>query len=455
MSPIRETLFDLLLNALIQIGLFASATAVFSRFVAKARAKHQYFFYLGVFLFCLTVPVLNTLWRFPSTMAAEKSQQQFPSAPGGSNHRSWNWRGDFKQHEQFTITPAFQRWIVGTWGILVLIRLARFSRAVQRVHRLRRDASVLSPAQVRTASQIIEAKYRVALLQSAAIDDPVTVGIFRPAILLPSKVLPALGDQELSAILAHEYGHIRRGDFAVHLLCELISLPVAWHPGIGYLMSRISQTRELACDDYAAARLGKRRLYARTLLRLASLCLHASRGNAVGLGIFDGENLETRIMTLTQTRLSLSRSALIGLALATSITFGAGEVLAQATSLQASSQHDSRAETFAGTWHWMFDGRSFATMVLVRDKSGVTGTVTGSRIALNDDGGLSQADPSEDNTPKPIAKTSLEASGLHVTVADGNEPFEFIVKLKDGTRAEILPKGAPPNMKPIAAEKVH
>ena len=75
---------------------------------------------------------------------------------------------------------------------------------------------------------------------------------------------------------------------------------IAWHPGIGYLLSKISETRELACDDYAAARLGKRGLYARTLLRLASLCLHAPRGNAVGLGIFNNENLETRIMTLTK-----------------------------------------------------------------------------------------------------------------------------------------------------------
>ena len=93
-------------------------------------------------------------------------------------------------------------------------------------------------------------------------------------------------------------------------------------------------------------------------------------------------------------------------------------------------------------------------MILVRDGSGFSGTVTGSRIALNSDGELSQADPSDDSAPKTIAKASLEGSALHVTVRDGNEPFEFIVTLKDGTHAEIHPKGAPPNMRPIAAEKV-
>jgi hypothetical protein len=124
-------------------------------------------------------------------------------------------------------------------------------------------------------------------------------------------------------------------------------------------------------------------------------------------------------------------------------------------SLQANSEPSNTAEKFAGTWHWMFHGRSFVTMILVRDESGFTGTVTGSRVALNDDGGLSRADPSEDSTPKPITSANLKGSALHVTVGDGNESFEFIVTLKDKSHAEICPKRAPPNMKPIPAEKVH
>jgi uncharacterized protein (TIGR03435 family) len=130
----------------------------------------------------------------------------------------------------------------------------------------------------------------------------------------------------------------------------------------------------------------------------------------------------------------------------------AGEVLAHAVSLQASSEASKTAERLAGTWHWMFDGKSFSTMILVRSGSGFTGSVTPSRIALNDDGELSQADPAEDSTPTPITVATLEGSALHITVADG---FAFTVTLKDATHAEIHPAGAPPNMKPISAEKVH
>jgi beta-lactamase regulating signal transducer with metallopeptidase domain len=447
----QETLFDLLLNAILQIGFFAILVAIFSRLVAKARAKHQYCFYLVALLFCLAVPVINTLWQTPANLVAEKSQLQASSEAKAADHLSWIWQGHSKPDWHFTIGPTVQSWFLGVWGVLLLFRLARFCRGVHRVHRLRRGASAPSPALPRMASQIIEPEYRVALLESTAIEDPVTLGVFHPVILLPSKVLPDLGEQELSAVLAHEYAHIRRRDFAVHILCELISLPVAWHPGIGYLMSKISQSRELACDDYAAARLGKRRSYANTLLYLASLCLRVRRGNAVGLGIFDGDNLEDRIMMLTQKKVSLSRASLIGLILATSMAFSAGAAVAHAMSLQASSQPPNTAEKFAGTWHWMFDGKSFATMILVRSGSGFTGSVTGSRIALDDEGGLLRADPSDDSKPKQITKATQEGSALHITVADG---FEFMVTLKDNTHVEIRPVGAPPNMKPIPGERI-
>lgn len=155
-------------------------------------------------------------------------------------------------------------------------------------------------------------------------------------------------------------------------------------------------------------------------------------------------------MKLTEKTHSLSRAGLIGLVLATSLTFGTGAVLMHSMSLQARAESPETAARFAGTWHWMFDGRSFATMVLVRSGSGFTGSLTGSQIALDDDGGLLRADPSEDSSPKPIAKARLEGAALHVILDDD---FAFTVTLKDDTHAEIHPVGAPRNMKPIPAEK--
>jgi len=458
MSMIRELVFDWLFNASVEIGMFAILAAALSPFVAKAKAKYQHCFYLAVFALCLSAPVFNTLWQTRSSAAAKISQQQPIKGREHADHPFWGWNLNSRAHESIVLAPGAKTVLLTLWEALFLYQLIRFSRGIYRVHRLRRDALSISPSEIGLAGSVIEMMeppHHIALLESTAIDDPVTVGLFHPAIILPSKVIPALDESDLTAILAHEYGHIRRKDFLVHLMCQGAALPVAWHPGIQYLMSKISQTRELACDDYAAVRLGKRIAYARTLLRLASLCLQVPRSNAMGLGIFDGDNLEDRIMMLTEKPTSLSRAGLIGLALATSFLLGSGTVLARAVSLQEAPASTNTAQSFAGTWHWMIRGRSFATMILVQNGSGITGTVTPSHIALDDDGYLSRADPTDDSTPSPISKTKLEGNGLRVTIGDGDQPFEFIVILKDATHAEIHPVGAPPIMKPIQAERVN
>ena len=405
------------------------------------------------------MPVVNTLVQTRPSAAAKISQQQ-PLEVTEHPGRWWLWNGHSTANQSLVpiiLAPATKTTFLVLWQALFLYQIIRFSRGIYRVHRLRKDAIPISPSGIGIAAVmagIIAPSHRVVLLQSATIDDPVTIGVFRPAILLPSEVIPALNQTDFAVILAHEYGHIRRKDFLVCFLCQLTALPVAWHPGIQYLMSSISKTRELACDDYAAARIGKRIGYARTLLRLASLCLQAPRSSAIGLGIFDGDNLEDRIMMLTQKPASLSRAGLLGLALATSFLFGSSTVLARAVSLQAASASTNTTQTFAGAWHWMFHGQSFATMILVQDGSTITGTVTPSHIALDEDGYLNRADPTDDTTPSPITRTRLEGNALRVAIGEGSQAFEFLVTLKDATHAEIHPIGAPPNMKPIQAERV-
>jgi beta-lactamase regulating signal transducer with metallopeptidase domain len=452
MSVIREVLFSLLFNAILQAGLFAVVAAALSPFIKKARARYQHSFYLGVLALCLAAPVMNTFGRTRLPVNAEDSQQNVLQQRESAGPHFWVWESHSRARIPIEFGPGMQSAMVAMWGFLVLYGSIHFGRGIHRVHRLRKEASPLSPA----ARSVIPAWFdsallRASLLESATIDVPVTVGVFRPAIVLPRNLMPGLRQQDLTAVIAHEYAHIRRRDFLVHILCEVLTVPVLWHPGIRYVMSKISQTRELACDEYAAGQLGKRHLYAQTLLRLASLCLHAPHGNAIELGIFDGDNLEVRIMRLTEKRKPLSNVGLFGLVLVAGLIFGSGALLARATSVQATSGPSNNTQAFAGTWHWMFKGRSFSTMILVPNGSGFSGSVTGSRIALDDEGYLSKADPSDDTTPVSITRAVMERKALHVTVGDG---FEFLVTLKDDTHAEIHPVAAPAIMKPIPAEKL-
>jgi beta-lactamase regulating signal transducer with metallopeptidase domain len=255
------------------------------------------------------------------------SQQEKLQQSGMAGRHFWLW----EQHSQVRIPTEFglkmRNATIAIWGLLVLYGMVHFSRGIYRVHRLHREASPLPlAAHSSLPTWFDSAPHRITLLESATINVPVTVGLFRPVVVLPSDLMPGLRQQDLSVVIAHEYAHIRRRDFLVHILCEFFTLPVFWHPGIRYLMSKISYTRELACYEYAAVQVGKRQLYAQTLLRVASLCLHAPNGDAMGLSIFDGDNLEVRIMRLTEKRSPLSRIALFGLVFAASLIFGSGAI---------------------------------------------------------------------------------------------------------------------------------
>lgn len=138
----------------------------------------------------------------------------------------------------------------------------------------------------------------------------------------------------------------------------------------------------------------------------------------------------------------------------TPLVFLAGVALLGAIALQSFAQSASASDKFAGTWRWMFNGKSFATLILTPGDAGFSGSLTGTHIELNDDGSLRVAEPNDAPSPSPIKKASLEGSDLRITIMDGDDPMEWIMTMKDDTHAEIRWAGTGgPAMKPISLEK--
>jgi TonB family protein len=139
------------------------------------------------------------------------------------------------------------------------------------------------------------------LAVSPMISGPVTVGVARQVMLVPPEFLEGVSENEMEAVLAHEFAHMQRRDFAKNLMYEVLSLPVAYHPVLWLTRLRLAESREMVCDRMAADALRGREKYVRSLLRLASMLsdrpptriLHA-------IGIFDANTFERRVMNLTK-----------------------------------------------------------------------------------------------------------------------------------------------------------
>jgi TonB family protein len=152
---------------------------------------------------------------------------------------------------------------------------------------------------------------------SPVVTSPVTMGILRRVLLLPPGFLDSVTQADLDAVLAHEFAHMQRRDFAKNILYGFLSLPVACHPALWFTSARLAETREMVCDEMAASAVTGRENYARALLRLASMLTEPMPVRTLhAIGIFDANIFERRIMNLTQRRIELAPARRIVIAAA-------------------------------------------------------------------------------------------------------------------------------------------
>lgn len=109
---------------------------------------------------------------------------------------------------------------------------------------------------------------RVRVTEDAEVGVPFTVGLFRPLICLPEKLLPF----QREMVLAHEAVHISRRDHFIKLL-GFTARCIHWFNPLVWLAFRcFEEDMEISCDEEVLKRIGygRRRDYAKTLLALSA-----------------------------------------------------------------------------------------------------------------------------------------------------------------------------------------
>ena len=114
------------------------------------------------------------------------------------------------------------------------------------------------------------------------------IGWLKPAVILPAGLITGLSGEQLEAILAHELIHIRRHDYLVNLLQNVVETIFFYHPAVAWVSGRIRVEREHRCDDAALVACGGVLDYARALAALAEL----RRRPALGVAATDGSLVE-------------------------------------------------------------------------------------------------------------------------------------------------------------------
>jgi TonB family protein len=143
------------------------------------------------------------------------------------------------------------------WLLVGLVRL-RTLRADGVIAVLADDLAVMH----RTLAPMADVRWHDRLPQ------PVTFGLRRPVVLLPSRLRQLPADLQ-RAVLCHELLHASRGDWRATLCEEMVKTVFWFHPGIWWVIGQIQLCREEIVDALAVSITASRRLYMRALLAFA------------------------------------------------------------------------------------------------------------------------------------------------------------------------------------------
>jgi len=163
-------------------------------------------------------------------------------------------------------------WLAPCWMAGVLAFYLRYALGLLALSRLSRRGVCAAPEIWQERLAPLSAKLRVArpvlLVESALADAPMLIGHLRPLILVPVGLFTGLPALQIETILLHELAHIRRHDYLLNSLQNLVDGLLFYNPAVWWISHMIRSEREKCCDDFVVAISGNAQEYARALAAL-------------------------------------------------------------------------------------------------------------------------------------------------------------------------------------------
>lgn len=224
----------------------------------------------------LPVPTPAFLQYGVEPPAANRITTSRPMAVAPS-HLSSTLRGQASQATPAPATPTMvkrspiQKNVVaaGIYGVMVCFLLARFFVGLALGHRLRHTSQAIRDTRITgefaSRARNTGLSFTPPAAESEFISVPVTMGVLRPIVLLPS-TWRDWDDAKLHAVIAHEMSHIARRDTLTQRLSRL-HCAIFWFSPLAWWLNRhLAELVEQASDEAALACGVDRKAYARTLL---------------------------------------------------------------------------------------------------------------------------------------------------------------------------------------------
>ncbi|MDB5157962.1 MAG: hypothetical protein JWR50_2669, partial [Mucilaginibacter sp.] len=168
----------------------------------------------------------------------------------------------------FTIS-SYMPYLTMLYVVGLVFNTLRLTFAWNNIYRIRQNISDAGFAQtVKRLSSTLNIKQTVKAAFSEWVDVPCVTGFIKPIILLPVALTCYLTTEETEAILLHELAHIKRNDYLLNFIQQVIGILLFFNPFARLISKIINEERENCCDDIVVRVTGSPFIYAQALLKL-------------------------------------------------------------------------------------------------------------------------------------------------------------------------------------------
>ena len=249
-----------------------------------------------------------------SGTADAKAAAPLPAAPGTAVQaavrapRGIAWKiGDWKI------------WLMSIWAAGVLLSMTQMLVACAALRRVRGRA-IPAPDQdrVRALAEALGIRHEVEVLETVPGGMPMTFGLLRPAIFMPTDA-ETWTDDRRRMVLLHELAHVRRGDVATHLMARLALSLYWWNPLAFAAWREFLKERERAADDLVLSSGAAATEYAGHLLEVARTMQTAQPVVWAAVAMARPSQLEGRLMAILDGRRNRQQPGRLAAALAATL----------------------------------------------------------------------------------------------------------------------------------------
>lgn len=252
-----------LLHFIWQGAVIACVAGLGMAALRNSRPQTRYALTCAALLACIVWPAADLLARVTAPDVPDGAAIMMSSGGGAGMLPTWaplNWL-----HDHLGAVVLAWATCAGALALRLACGLWWIARAARSP---RGDAAWQARVNVLATRFGIDRAVRLRIHDSIA--SPVTAGWWRPVVLLPASLLTGMAPDLLEALIAHELAHVKRADYLVNLLQNVVELLLFYHPAVWWLSHRIRIERERIADDLAAHHVGGRDL-ARALSELEKI----------------------------------------------------------------------------------------------------------------------------------------------------------------------------------------